>query len=320
MKYLTNILLILFSFISLISFSQKKALKGYRIEGEYIVFTFDKRDYTKATNERTNKKLDFNDFDIENVVVSGNFNFWSRDSWKMQKIDNNLYELRKKITDFNDDFNWEFKFVINNSIWAEPSEKDYNITPATSKKKSYYTYNLEMYQAYPTKKGNVTFKLKGYKNAKKVKVTGSFNKWNKNLFEMNKTSDGWELTLQIKPNVYEYRFIVDGKWIEDPENPHNTPNEYGEYNSVLDISVTTKFYLEGFKNAKKVILAGSFNNWSENSYIMNKVNNGWEFKTTLKSGKHHYKYIIDGKWITDPSNPVKEFDGHGNINSVKMIK
>ncbi len=116
MKYLTNILLILFSFISLISFSQKKALKGYRIEGEYIVFTFDKRDYTKATNERTNKKLDFNDFDIENVVVSGNFNFWSRDSWKMQKIDNNLYELRKKITDFNDDFNWEFKLLATIKI------------------------------------------------------------------------------------------------------------------------------------------------------------------------------------------------------------
>lgn len=320
MKYLIYIAFLIFSFTHIDSFSQEKKIKGYRIEGDEVVFTFDKRDYTEATNENTKERLEFKDFDIKNVVVAGNFNSWSRDSWKMTQITENIYELRKRLDEFKDDFNWEFKFVINSSIWAEPDENVSNITFAKDGDKNYYTYNLKLYNGYPSKNGNAKFFLKGYRNAKKVILAGSFNKWNEELFTMKKTNDGWELTLQLKPNRYEYRFIIDGYWIEDPSNLNKTPNEYGEYNSVIDINKEVKFYLDGFSNAKKVILAGSFNNWSENSYEMQKAGNGWIYTTRLPYGKHHYKFIVDGDWKTDPSNPVKEFDGYGNINSVKMVK
>lgn len=320
MKYFIHIAFIIFSFTHIDSFSQEKEIKGYRIDGDEVVFTFDKRDYTEATNENTKERLEFKDFDIKNVVVAGNFNSWSRDSWKMKQITENIYELRKRLDEFKDDFNWEFKFVINSSIWAEPDENVSNITFAKEGDKNYYTYNLKLYNGYPSKNGNAKFFLKGYRNAKKVILAGSFNKWNEELFAMKKTNDGWELILQLKPNRYEYRFIIDGYWIEDPSNLNKTPNEYGEYNSVIDINKEVKFYLDGFLNAKKVILAGSFNNWSENSYEMQKAENGWIYTTRLPYGKHHYKFIVDGDWKTDPSNPVKEFDGHGNINSVKMVK
>ncbi|MCH2031958.1 MAG: hypothetical protein MK202_00435 [Tenacibaculum sp.] len=320
MKYFIHIAFLIFSFTHIDSFSQEKEIKGYRIDGDEVVFTFDKRDYTEATNENTKEKLEFKDFDIKNVVVAGNFNSWSRDSWKMTQITENIYELRKRLDEFKDDFNWEFKFVINSSIWAEPDENVSNITFAKDGDKNYYTYNLKLYNGYPSKNGNAKFFLKGYRNAKKVILAGSFNKWNEELFAMKKTNDGWELILQLKPNRYEYRFIIDGYWIEDPSNLNKTPNEYGAYNSVIDINKEVKFYLDGFFNAKKVILAGSFNNWSENSYVMQKAENGWIYTTRLPYGKHHYKFIVDGDWKTDPSNPVKEFDGHGNINSVKMVK
>lgn len=320
MKYFIHIAFLIFSFTHIDSFSQEKEIKGYRIDGDEVVFTFDKRDYTEATNENTKERLEFKDFDIKNVVVAGNFNSWSRDSWKMTQITENIYELRKRLDEFKDDFNWEFKFVINSSIWAEPDENVSNITFAKDGDKNYYTYNLKLYNGYPSKNGNAKFFLKGYRNAKKVILAGSFNKWNEELFAMKKTNDGWELILQLKPNRYEYRFIIDGYWIEDPSNLNKTPNEYGEYNSVIDINKEVKFYLDGFLNAKKVILAGSFNNWSENSYEMQKAENGWIYTTRLPYGKHHYKFIVDGDWKTDPSNPVKEFDGHGNINSVKMVK
>ncbi|WP_299625314.1 glycogen-binding domain-containing protein [uncultured Tenacibaculum sp.] len=320
MKNVFYIILIFISFINFNAFAQEKAIKGYRIEGDYVVFTFDKRDYTEATDEKNQKRLEFDDFNIESVVVAGNFNSWSRDRWKMTKVNTNIYELRKKIDDFTDDFNWEFKFVINNSIWAEPNESANNITLAKDGDKNYYTYNFKMYNAYPSKNGNAKFKLKGFPNAKKVIVAGSFNKWDEQLFQMKKTDNGWELRLQLKPNIYEYRFIVDGNWIEDPENSKKVPNEFGEYNSLIDISARVEFFLKGFKNAEKVILAGSFNNWSEGSYKMTKVKQGWFFSTVLQSGKHHYKFIVDGEWKVDPSNPVKEFDGHGNINSVKMVR
>ncbi|MFY7671645.1 hypothetical protein ACOSP6_11225 [Tenacibaculum sp. MEBiC06402] len=320
MKYWVYISVIFLSLVSLKTFSQDNSIKGYRIEGDDVIFTFDKRDYTQATDEKTQQKLEFDDFDIKNVVVAGNFNSWSRDSWKMNRVSENIFELRKKLADFQDDFNWEFKFVINNRIWAEPDETVGNITYAKEGNKNYYTYNLKMYSGYPSKNGNAKFFLKGYRNARKVVLAGSFNKWNEELFIMHKTTEGWEISLQLKPNSYEYRFIIDGYWIEDPDNPNKTPNEYGEYNSVIDINQRVQFFLEGYTQAKKVILAGSFNDWSESSYEMTKLENGWTFSTRLPYGKHHYKFVVDGEWITDPSNSVKEFDGHGNINSVKMVK
>ena len=62
-----------------------------------------------------------------------------------------------------------------------------------------------MYTAYPDNNGNANFKLNGFKDAKKVIITGSFNKWSEEFFKMNKTKNGWELTLKMKPDVYEYR-------------------------------------------------------------------------------------------------------------------
>ncbi len=100
-------------FVSLHAYSQNDKLKGYRIEGDEVVFSFDKREYTNAYGAH-GKNLDFADFDIENVVLSGEFNNWSMDQWKMTRIDENIYELRKKIQDFKDEFSWEFKYVINN--------------------------------------------------------------------------------------------------------------------------------------------------------------------------------------------------------------
>lgn len=300
--------------------AQEKPIQGYKIDGDYIVFTFNKKDYTEATNEKNNQKLDFDDFDIEKVVVAGNFNLWSRDNWQMIKVDENTYQLKKRIDDFNDDFNWEFKFVINNSIWAEPSKKMANIVPAVKNGYQLNKYNLKILPFNLKKDGNAKFFLNGYKNAKEVILSGSFNYWNEHLYKMEKTKDGWELNLQLKPNAYQYRFIVDGNWIEDPDNSNRVPNEFGEYNSVIDIKKEVTFLLSDFKNAKKVILAGSFNNWSEDELQMKKTENGWIYKIILTGGKHHYKFIVDDNWELDPNNPVKEYDGHGNINSVKMIK
>ncbi len=322
MKHIvSHIVIIVFAFISLNTHAQKDSFKGYRIEGDTIVFSFDSRDYSKFTQEYTGKAHDFEDLDIENVVVSGQFNLWSRDNWKMKQVDTFKYELRKSIHDFTDEFSWEFKFVINNSYWAEPSKKDLNITKAIKDgHKLIGIYNLKMYTAIPSDNGNACFKLHGYGDAKKVIVAGSFNKWNEDLFKMNKVEDGWELTLKIKPGVYEYRFIVDGKWMEDPNNIHKVRNEFYEYNSLIDIKEYTAFKLRGYTNAKKVILAGTFNNWNEHDCVMQKMDYGWKYVLPLSGGKHHYKFIVDGKWILDPNNSVKEYANDGHINSVCMVK
>ena len=165
------------------------------------------------------------------------------------------------------------------------------------------------------------FKLNGHLNAKKVILSGTFNRWDEQAFKMKKTVGGWELTLQLNPGTYEYKFIVDGNWMEDPNNPAKHRNEYDGYNSVVSIKVPHTFTLKGYENAKSVVLAGSFNDWNEHELQMKKTDKGWSFTMLLAGGKHHYKFIVDGRhWVLDPSNSVKEFDGWGNINSVCMIK
>ncbi len=304
--------------MSCYSSAQTQPFKGYKIEGDMLVFVFDKRDYEEATI--ASKRVDVEDLDIKNVVVSGEFNNWAKDKWGMIKIDENIYELRKKLSDFTDEFSWEFKFVINNQYWAEPSRRDKNAVRAFENGHALQSYNLKMYMAYPDKNGNVTFTLNGYDDAQKVILSGSFNKWNEQLFSMTKTKNGWALTLKIRPGVYQYKFIVDGNWIEDPTNLRKTLNEFNGFNSIIDVKGRINFILDGFLEAKKVILAGSFNNWSESECQMTRTKTGWANTLMLSGGKHHYKFIVDGEWILDPSNPVKEYDGKGNINSVSMVK
>lgn len=312
---------LVFSFMIFEMRAQKDVFKGYKIENDTVTFRFDVRDYSKFTQERTGQRFEFSDFNIERVAVSGEFNLWSREGWKMEKISDFIYELKKSVGAFNDAFAWEFKYVINDAYWAEPSRRDGNIARATKNgKRIRGVYNLKMYTAYPTDDGNAYFRLEGFKDAKKVILAGSFNKWHENLFKMQKTDFGWELTLQMKPDLYQYRYIVDGHWIEDPHNPNKTPNEFHEYNSVIDIQEYTTFALVGHPQAKEVILAGSFNNWNEEDLKMKKTLDGWVYTIPLSGGKHHYKFIVDGKWMTDPDNPVREYDGEGHINSVYMVK
>ncbi len=319
-KIITHNILLFLLLVTIQTFAQNEKVKGYRIEGDEIVFSFDKRDYTKVSKNSYYTKSDFEDIDINNVVVSGEFNNWSLHKWKMIKINENIYELRKKINDFSDEFLWEFKFVINNYYWAEPSKEDFNINEATKNGHQLDVYNLNFTTAYVDENGNATFKIKGYKNAQKVNVSGTFSRWNEDYFNMLKTEDGWELTLQLRPGEYEYKFIIDGEWITDAENPLMNKNEFDGFNSVIRIGKLVTLKLNNNLNAEKVILTGSFNNWDENNYNMIKTENGWEYTFKLSSGKHHYKFIVDDDWIIDPNNPIKEYDYEGNINSVYIVK
>ena len=302
-------------------YAQNEKVKGYRIEGDEVVFTFDESDYERATRDNYGGELDFDDLDIENVVVAGSFNNWSRQDWRMKKISEGKYELRKNIDDFSDDFLWEFKFVINNHFWAEPDEEILNITPARHPSgDSFNSYNLKIYSAVPSENGNAHFKLEGFEDAKEVILTGTFTRWNEDFLKMNRTHNGWELSLDLKPGIYEYKFIVDGTWLEDPVNSDKVRNEFDGFNSVIRIKKRVTFYLNNFKDASEVVLTGSFNNWDEHQLKMKKTDSGWTKTMILPGGKHHYKYIVDGEWKIDPTNTVMEYDGDGHINSVCMVK
>src|SRR4029078_5035359 len=107
--------------------------------------------------------------------------------------------------------------------------------------------------------------------------------------------------------------------MHDPANKEKVMNEHGTFNSVLYISVPVTFKLEGFPDARKVILTGSFVDWDENKIKMTNVDGIWTTPLQLPGGKHLYKFIINGQWHTDPANPIVEDDGKGNLNSVLFV-
>ncbi len=72
--------------------------------------------------------------------------------------------------------------------------------------------------------------------AESVYVTGSFNDWSLDeSYRLKKEGGKWSIKLPLKPGVYQYKFIIDGKWREDPRNPVQEKNPFGELNSLLEI-------------------------------------------------------------------------------------
>jgi 5'-AMP-activated protein kinase regulatory beta subunit len=73
--------------------------------------------------------------------------------------------------------------------------------------------------------------------AKEVLLMGDFNNWSPKKHPMRKGEDGmWNKMVMLPPGDYEYKFLVDGQWREDPQNDHLCPNCFGTYNSVINLS------------------------------------------------------------------------------------
>jgi 1,4-alpha-glucan branching enzyme len=81
----------------------------------------------------------------------------------------------------------------------------------------------------------VTFELTA-PDAAEVFVAGVFNAWDPRANQLTKGADGvFRTTMDIAPGSYEYKFVVDGTWVEDPANPDTVADPYGGKNSVLTV-------------------------------------------------------------------------------------
>lgn len=74
-------------------------------------------------------------------------------------------------------------------------------------------------------------------DAKEVYIAGDFNEWtpNENTRFVQDSDGVWKKSLKLRPGRYRYRFVVDGKWQEDPANPVWEINHFGEPDSLLDL-------------------------------------------------------------------------------------
>ncbi|MGH7950387.1 MAG: isoamylase early set domain-containing protein [Limisphaerales bacterium] len=74
-------------------------------------------------------------------------------------------------------------------------------------------------------------------SAKSVKLAADFTDWEKYALDMIKGQDGiWFTLVPLPPGNYVYRFIVDGKWSDDPRPIKRVPNPFGTANAVINVS------------------------------------------------------------------------------------
>jgi len=70
-------------------------------------------------------------------------------------------------------------------------------------------------------------------DARKVYLVGDFNSWDTSANPMKKDKKGvWKAAVSLKPGKYEYRFLVDGNWENDPSCTGCVSNEFGSKNCV----------------------------------------------------------------------------------------
>lgn len=77
--------------------------------------------------------------------------------------------------------------------------------------------------------------------ATEVNVAGNFNNWSPTATPLKDTGAGkWVVRLMLRSGQYEYRFVVDGRWIEDPGASQRVASPYGGFNSILKLPLEVR--------------------------------------------------------------------------------
>ena len=72
--------------------------------------------------------------------------------------------------------------------------------------------------------------------ASKVCVAGTFNDWKPQQTPLQRNADGeWEIALSLAPGDYEYRFVADEQWMDDPLACRHVANTFGGENAVVHV-------------------------------------------------------------------------------------
>jgi Glycogen recognition site of AMP-activated protein kinase/Carbohydrate-binding module 48 (Isoamylase N-terminal domain) len=318
MKYyfLVAIHLLTFGFISAQKDTVSTAEGRFFWDDGLVVFEFNEQGYAQALARSDSQYVAFTDLDLLGAIREPDLTIWQEEGWQLRAKPNGYYQLCKPITNFKDQPNWLLRLLAQGVNTDNPDS-----LVVAFKAEGWYALTAErITRQIASDSGNVVFRLNGFTEAQQVMLSGSFNLWNETALRMRKTDWGWELKLNLAPGQYEYKFIADGKWMEDPANPDHVVNQHGTLNSILKVHRMIRFKLQDFMDAKQVFLAGTFNDWNPTATPMQLTPDGWVVEIPLTDGKYLYKYVVDERWTTDPRNKRQEEDGNGNVNSVMLVR
>jgi 1,4-alpha-glucan branching enzyme len=64
-----------------------------------------------------------------------------------------------------------------------------------------------------------------------VQLVGDFTHWLQNPINLKRGSKGvWRAQVPLTPGTHHYKFLVDGKWHDDPDCVLRVPNLFGGEN------------------------------------------------------------------------------------------
>ncbi|HKL03822.1 MAG TPA: hypothetical protein VJ911_09105 [Cryomorphaceae bacterium] len=287
------------------------------ISGEKMIFNL-KRDWSADMRSEVSAQYGIDSAIIASVLGAEkleNIHFDDTE-WKITYPDGNTVRLSKDVGELKGKWNYKKQILMapeghTRGLKTGPGQVDHS-------KVRFGVNSLSEKVITQYRDGTTQFTLPGYDNADRVQLVGSFNDWDMYSLPLKKTSSGWEITINLEPGKYLYKYIVDGNWIRDPNNNLREDDGYRDYNSIM-YRYNHEFKLKGHTDAKKVVLTGSFNDWNEKALRMAKTEAGWVIPVYIKQGTYNYKFIVDKEWITDPTNPKLRDDGSGNENSVISI-
>lgn len=76
-----------------------------------------------------------------------------------------------------------------------------------------------------------------------------------------------------------------------------------------------------FPRAQHVSVTGDFADWSVEGHPLEKQSDGsWRVELALEPGVFEYKFIVDGVWKVDPTNPERVRNSYGQLNSVLTVQ
>lgn len=127
--------------------------------------------------------------------------------------------------------------------------------------------------------------------------------------------------------VLRYRYVVDGLWLADPQNPNRFEDVAGIAVSYVVVPAPVPdrgdlpivgadgrvlFVYRGQPNAV-VSIAGSFSNWDPYMHRLSETKPGeYETQLRLPAGTYTYYFVVNGRRELDPLNPDRAYDVDGN--------
>jgi cyclomaltodextrinase / maltogenic alpha-amylase / neopullulanase len=187
-------------------------------------------------------------------------------------------------------------------------------------------------------------------NANQVYLAGSLNGWSDNSDLMqDEDGDGvFSITIELDPGEYEYKFVVDGNWKEDPQAADYTDDGHGGRNGIVKVEGETmevggkgsgdkkpaskkrapagarevSFRLEPKTGGvTDIFIAGAFNDWSATADRMTDEDGDgvYEIMLSLAKGEYAYKFVVDGNWMADENAEDFIDDGFGGQNSLVRV-